>query len=110
MAKKKKLPTWATTVTPFSKMLALSMLVILPILGFYYGMYYQQQMDNSKQPEKVQVVSKTSHACSQPPDGQVICRTNSDCPSNYSCTQAGPIRADGQNHKTCWKNGHAVPL
>lgn len=31
-----------TTVTPFSKMLALSVLVLFPILGFYFGKIYQK--------------------------------------------------------------------
>lgn len=37
-----KLPKWATTVTPFSKYLALSMLVIFPIISFLLGMKYQE--------------------------------------------------------------------
>src|SRR5579864_9036483 len=110
MAKKNGLPTWATTVTPFSKMLALSMLVIFPILGFYYGVYYQKQMDGVQQPVKKITVYKTSNACAPPPDGTVICRTNSDCPSNYSCALAGPIHVGGQPPKTCWKKGDATPL
>jgi len=109
MAKKKGLPKWATTVTPFSKMLALSMLVVFPILGFYYGMYYQQQKDAVDWPVKQIIVYKPSNTCAPPQDGTVICRTSADCPSNYSCTQAGPVQV-GQNPKTCWKNGHAVPL
>jgi hypothetical protein len=110
MTKKKGLPRWATTVTPFSKMLALSMLVFFPILGFYYGTYYQQQKD--AQPVKETTVYKivASKACAPPPDGTVICRTNADCPTDYTCNQAGPIRTDGQPPKTCWKNGHAMPL
>ena len=108
MAKKKGLPTWATTVTPFSKMLALSMLVIFPILGFYYGMYYQQKMDDIKQPIKETIVYK--NVCAQPQDGKITCNTDSDCPNDYTCNQAGPMRADGNNHKTCWKNGDAMPL
>jgi hypothetical protein len=108
MAKKKGLPTWATTVTPFSKLLALSMLIVFPILGFYYGMYYQQKTDEIKQPVKEIVMYK--NVCAPPQDGTVICRTNNDCPSDYTCDQAGPIRTDGQPPKTCWKNGHAVPL
>lgn len=35
------LPKSFTTVTPFSKALALSMLVVFPILGFLLGMRYQ---------------------------------------------------------------------
>ena len=42
MKKTFKIPKYMTTVTPFSKMLALSMLVIFPILGFYVGRYYEK--------------------------------------------------------------------
>jgi hypothetical protein len=38
----KKLPKWATTVTPLSKYLALSMLVLFPIIAFKLGMKYQE--------------------------------------------------------------------
>lgn len=37
-----KLPKYMTTITPFSKMLALSMLVIFPILSFYFGRVYEK--------------------------------------------------------------------
>ena len=37
------LPKSLTTVTTFSKWLALSMFIIIPIVSFYYGIYYQQQ-------------------------------------------------------------------
>lgn len=43
MAAKKKYAFW-TTVTPFSKMVALAMLVVLPIVAFYLGMLYQQAL------------------------------------------------------------------
>jgi len=110
MAKKKNLPIWATTVTPFSRFLALLMLVILPILGFCWGTLYQSQIDSVKQPTKEFIIYKNSYTCTQPPDGTIICRTNADCPTNYTCNQAGPIQQGGPTHKTCWKNGHAVPL
>lgn len=42
MKKTFKLPKYLTTVTPFSKMLALSMFVIFPILEFYFGVQYQK--------------------------------------------------------------------
>lgn len=101
----KKLPAWATTVTPLSKTLALSMLVILPILGFYYGMYYQRQLDLQTSQQKTVPVT------SQPANGTITCTSTADCPMDYTCAQAGPIVAPpNKPHKTCWKNGSAMPL
>ncbi len=37
-----QLPKSFTTVTPFSKFLALSMFIVFPILAFWLGKYYQQ--------------------------------------------------------------------
>jgi hypothetical protein len=110
---KKKLPTWATTVTPFSKMLALSMLIVIPILAFFYGMYYQRQLDWGKGPIEYILIppnNTTPTKTATPQDGTMQCQTNADCPSDYTCNQAGPIPANGHIHKTCWKNGHAMPL
>ncbi len=45
---KKTLPKWATTVTPFSKYLALILFILLPFIGFYLGMQYQQQSGRSR--------------------------------------------------------------
>lgn len=42
MSKKSILPKSLTTVTPFSRMLALSLFIIVPIFAFYLGIYYQQ--------------------------------------------------------------------
>src|SRR5260370_26482965 len=35
---KKALPNWATTVTPLSKYLALALFILLPFIGFYFGL------------------------------------------------------------------------
>jgi hypothetical protein len=43
-ATQKRLPQWLTTVTLFSKLLAMSLFIILPFLGFYLGMQYQQKL------------------------------------------------------------------
>jgi hypothetical protein len=40
--KSSKLPAYMTTVTPFSRYLALSMLVVFPMLGFYFGIQYNK--------------------------------------------------------------------
>lgn len=41
-----KLPKYLTTVTTFSKTLALFLFIIFPILGFVLGMNYQKELDN----------------------------------------------------------------
>ena len=118
---RKKLPTWATTVTPFSKILALSMFILLPILAFFYGRYYQQEVFHQQQQTiwrntnphtspPVFMHRYPTSSVSQPADGTITCQTTGDCPTNYLCTQAGPIRADGVEHKTCWREGHAIPM
>ncbi len=37
------LPKSWTKITPFSKTLALSLFILLPIAGFYFGIYFEQQ-------------------------------------------------------------------
>ena len=41
---KKKLPQWLTTVTLFSKLLAMALFIALPFAGFYLGMKYQEKI------------------------------------------------------------------
>lgn len=40
-----KLPPSFTTVTPLSKTITMIVFVILPVLGFFYGVRYQQKLD-----------------------------------------------------------------
>jgi len=40
---KSKLPKSLTTVTPLSRLVALSLFIIVPIFAFYLGIYYEQQ-------------------------------------------------------------------
>jgi hypothetical protein len=42
-----KLPKSWHRVTPFSKMLALSMFIVLPFLGLYLGYWYRGKIDLS---------------------------------------------------------------
>lgn len=42
MAKKSSLPKSLTTVTPFSKAVALSMFVLFPIIAFHIGRFYEK--------------------------------------------------------------------
>jgi len=42
---KKRLSTSLTTVTAFSKTVALILFILLPFIGFYIGMRYQKSLD-----------------------------------------------------------------
>lgn len=105
-----------TTVTPLSKSIALAMFVLLPILGFLFGMYYQHLIDVSTSPQII-VKYTSSHPNPLPSPaliGTTSCRTNSDCPSGYYCTRVGPIvynpNAKETSGLTCHKKGTFVPL
>ena len=112
-----KLSKTFTTVTPFSKTIALSMFIIFPICGFFLGMNYQQLLDMTK-PQRTIIeykILQTTVSPIAPEEGAITCRNNNDCPSNYSCVQAGPIMLDPKSkkslpHLTCWKKGEAIPF
>jgi hypothetical protein len=111
-----RLPKSFTTVTPFTRMLALSMLIIFPICGFFLGIYYQQIQYMNK-PEKVVVEYKMLRP-TYPPNSFVTsaqiqtCKTNSDCPSGDFCTRSGPIIYNPKTNElppmTCHKKGTVV--
>jgi len=45
-----ELPKYLTTVTPLSKILAIILFVLLPVLGFIFGMEYKQMQIQSQPP------------------------------------------------------------
>jgi len=49
-SKKPLLPKKLTTVTAFSKTLALILFITLPILGFYLGIYYKSSYSENSEP------------------------------------------------------------
>jgi putative hemolysin len=57
-----KLPKWATTVTTFSKTLALIIFITFPILGFWLGMEYQY-LKNIKEEDKTSLANPASVYC-----------------------------------------------
>jgi len=90
------------------------MVILFPSLGFYYGMYVQQKIDQNQPPKQTivyKVVKSNPTTCSQPPDGMVACRTGSDCPVGYTCALGGPIVASPKSDtpRRCYKNGDAIP-
>lgn len=57
-----KLPKWLTTVTPFSKYLAMLLFIILPIAGFYLGMQYQDKITlNKSTTSSIKITSASQH-------------------------------------------------
>ncbi len=116
--RKIKLPKELTTVTPVSKFLALIIFLTFPIYGFLLGAYFQRLADLNNQPPAVinYVLQPTMTPIpTQAPKDTTSCRTNTDCPADYHCTQTGPIMFNPGTRKsspgrTCVKNATASPL
>lgn len=84
-----KLSKSLTTVTPFSKFLALSLFIIFPICGFFLGTTYQKALDQERSEthyQPAQTISPIPHEgkmctmeakeCS---DGSYVGRTGPNC-------------------------------
>jgi|SRR5579872_653347 len=103
-----KLPKSMTTVTTFSKTLALILFVVLPFLGFYLGTLYQKNVDTiSVNQQKLQPLPKAKTGSK--------CQSNSQCPSGQYCTVVGPIMLNPITRlpiirKECVAKGQAIPL
>lgn len=72
-----KLPKSFTKVTPFSKWLALSMLVVIPVAAFFYGQYYERtknalQSANRSTNEPLVSIIRHGGLC---PDGECTSET-----------------------------------
>ncbi len=95
-----KLPKELTTVTPFSKALAVILFITLPFFGFYLGLLYQKSLTvpsgractlESKICPDGSTVGRTGPNCefaqcptvAKPADNS--CTENRDCPSGFSC-------------------------
>lgn len=76
------LPKELTTVTRFSKIMAITLFITLPILAFVFGMNYQKLLINTNQLEN-QPVNQTETACTLDakicPDGSTVGRTGPNC-------------------------------
>lgn len=74
------LPGYLTTVTRFSKFLALILFILLPILGFSYGRHYQNRINNFKtifpSPPEGTACTLEAKLC---PDGSAVGREPPDC-------------------------------
>jgi hypothetical protein len=96
------------TVTTFSKLLALSLFIILPFVGFYLGMQYQQKITVSA--PVVSEVQKTATPTPTLIPNQTGCSTDNDCQNGAKCMTVGPIIANRTPHKVCVGKGQAIPL
>jgi hypothetical protein len=103
---KQKLPKSLTTVTTFSKILAMALFIALPFLGFYLGMKYQEgllvktDLNNSTTTTKSSSRACTMEAklCS---DGSYVSRTGPNCEFS-PCPNAtlSPTQDETANWKT----------
>jgi hypothetical protein len=95
-----KLPKSFTTVTPFSKLLALSLFVIFPIIGFFLGVTYQKTVTplppqiplESTLPLRNQKVTPTEAANAQPVpgNGRMCTQEAKQCPDGSYVSRTGP--------------------
>lgn len=100
----KKLPSWLTTVTTFSKILAMILFISLPFLGFYLGMQYQQKIT------VIPIVSEVQKLPTPSPTQNLSgCNTDKDCQNGAKCMTIGPIIAGQPLHKVCVQKGQAIP-
>jgi hypothetical protein len=53
------LPKWATTVTPLSKYLAMALFILLPFIGFYFGLLVGENRHSTVLPTAQLVASPT---------------------------------------------------
>ncbi|MFZ2026387.1 MAG: hypothetical protein WAV30_03820 [Microgenomates group bacterium] len=72
-----------TTVTPFSKALALTLFIVLPIVAFSLGMSYQATIEPKTPPTQNVIPSDEPVACTMDakicPDGTAVGRIGPDC-------------------------------
>lgn len=76
-----KLSKKYTTVTTFSKTIALILFIALPFIGFYLGMQYQKGLDQSL--ENSFISKSQTKACTMEaklcPDGSYVGRVGPNC-------------------------------
>ena len=80
-----KLPKSLTTVTTFSKTIAMLLFIILPFLGFYLGFQYSNILNQANQIEKINIQKPTPTcrprpACLDATPRCMIAETSDMCP------------------------------
>lgn len=89
------LPKELTTVTPLSKSIALILFILLPILGFFIGMKYQELLSlQDIQTNLTQSINKNISS-----DQKTSCLNNTKvCTSSQDCTCSSSVRGND----SCW--------
>jgi hypothetical protein len=80
----KKLPKWATTVTPLSKTLALIIFITFPILGFCFGRKYQSALDQIEISPSVGMANPASVFCEKQ-EGKTVIISEKDGSQRGGC-------------------------
>jgi len=100
----KQLPKWLTTVTPFSKLLALTLFITLPLFTFFLGLRFNSSADDLlyKNPlQKVQVTTVLT-PLETPPSIKVTTAAPTTTPLSLdTCLEGAQIH---HNVKNCSEN------
>ncbi len=71
------------TVTTFSKITALVLFIMFPVIAFYLGVSYQERLDKPFMQQYVEVKPPIQKACTMEaklcPDGSYVGRSGPDC-------------------------------
>jgi len=71
------------TVTTFSKITALVMFIMFPVVTFYLGVMYQERLDKPFMQQYVEAIKPIQKACTMEaklcPDGSYVGRSGSNC-------------------------------
>lgn len=88
------LPQSLTTVTSFSKIVALVVFTLLPIAAFFFGMSYQRAIDGNESIIALPMIPKEQKACTMEaqlcPDGTAVGRSGPNC-EFAPCPSKSPI-------------------
>ena len=86
-----KLPKWAITITPLSKILALIIFITFPMVGFWLGMQYQNLL-NTKE-KNISIANPASVYCREQ-GGKSKIITDPDGSQKGDCIFADGRRCD----------------
>ncbi len=97
---KYKLPNFLTKVTPFSKALALFMLIAFPILGFKFGIWYQKQIYSTTPSTNTLAINQISSIPTSTPTLTPQTIKSPDCDPELLCIDGRVYLVDQKGQKT----------